>query len=419
MMNSLKKRFACGMLRQALEVMPVVVVTGARQTGKTTLVRELCPGDDRTFYSLDQIEIQQQFRSTPESLLKHLPTTIDEVQRIPELLLTIKTMVDSGPRRPGAYLLTGSANLSLLSNVADSLAGRAYYLELHPFCPVEWCDLPERLSCIDSLFRRNFDCREWPCDRGDWIEWAIRGGFPSALSQENDQARDIWFSGYVQTYLERDLREIQQVSSLPDFRRMMRLAAARVGRLLNQSEIGRDAGIKQPTAHRYLNLLETGYQIARLDPYATKRTSQIVKSKKLFWRDTGLGAWLNRYRTRDDLEQAPDIGFWLEQAFFQTLAVWASLDPSRRHLYYWRDRRGNEVDFILENDGDLVALEIKTAEKVGPRDAAGLNSFKESLKGRKELLINSAVLHTGTSSRPFGDNVYALPIGYFFPDYEV
>jgi predicted AAA+ superfamily ATPase len=196
----------------------------------------------------------------------------------------------------------------------------------------------------------------------------------------------------------------------------MRLAATRVGRLLNQSEIGRDAGLAQPTAHRYLNLLEVGCQIARLEPYSTNPTSRIVKSKKLFWRDSGLAAWLARYRTPGELADAPDKGFWLEQALFQTLAVWASLDPTRRHLHYWRDRSGNEVDFVLEHDGDLVALEIKAGENVTLSDAKGLMAFSESLKQRNRLLKSSVVLHMGTTSRQLGPATYALPAGCFFPE---
>lgn len=414
-MNTYRNRVISDQLQHALTAMPVVAVTGARQTGKTTLVRDLCPGGVRAFFSLDHIELLEQLEGNADSFLDRAPVTIDEVQRLPELLLAVKRHVDSGPRRAGEFLLTGSANISLLEGVADSLAGRAYYLELHPFCPVEWAGKPERLRLLDLLFSSDFDPMDWAIEQGNWIPWALKGGFPAALLQTSDRGRDTWFAGYVQTYLERDLRQIQDVSSLPDFRRLMRLAATRVGRLLNQAEIGRDAGLTQPTAHRYLNLLDVGYQIARIDPFAVNTTSQVVKSKKLFWRDCGLAAWLARYRSPDELQGAPDLGFWLEQAFFQTLAVWVSLDPTRRHIYYWRDRSGNELDFILERDGDIVAVEIKAGEKVDAADAKGLKAFKEKLKVRRSILKNSVVFHTGTLARPLADAIYSLPLGCFFP----
>ena len=214
-------------------------------------------------------------------------------------------------------------------------------------------------------------------------------------------------------YLERDLRQLSAVSSLPDFQRLMALAANRVGRLLNQSELARDAALPQPTVHRHLNLLETGCLIARLAPYATHPTTGLVKSRKLYWSDCGLAAWLAGIRSRQDLSGRLDQGFWLEQAVFQSLQTWYALDLTSRRLYFWRDRSGREVDFVLEKNGVLVALEIKAASQVTLADVAGIKAFQQGL-GAGQRFRRGAVLHGG-SARPLGENRYALPWGWLWP----
>ncbi len=166
-------------------------------------------------------------------------------------------------RKAGDFVLTGSANLLLMGRVADTLAGRAIYLELPPFCPNEWSQASEALEPIDRLFALDFDLRDWPDVKGYWQRWLLRG-FPPALALEADRDRGLWFAAYVQTYLERDLRQLSDVASLPDFQRLMALAAQRTGKLLNQADLARDAALSHPTAHRYLNLLETGCLITRI-----------------------------------------------------------------------------------------------------------------------------------------------------------
>ncbi len=176
-----------------------------------------------------------------------------------------------------------------------------------------------------------------------WPTWLLRGGFPPALQLESDSSRDIWFSGYSQSYLERDLRQLSAVSSLPDFIRFMALAAQRTARILNQTELSRDAALSQPSCHRYLNLLETGCLITRLPTYATNPTTSLIKAKKLLWNDCGLAAWLAGIKSVAALHARTDQGFWLEQTIFQSLQTWRILDPANRRIYYWRDRSGQEI----------------------------------------------------------------------------
>ncbi|HUF61897.1 MAG TPA: ATP-binding protein [Verrucomicrobiales bacterium] len=409
-MDTIRDRWLIRQLQAALKALPVVVITGARQTGKTTLAQVL--PQKRTFLSLDDLGILGQAQSDPDSLLASRPVTLDEVQRAPELLLSVKRQVDR-QRKAGDFLLTGSANLLLMGNVAESLAGRAVYLELPPFCPSEWQEQSARLTPLDRLFEPDFDPDEWPDEPGDWPAWLLRGGFPSALLAPGEEARQLWFTGYVQTYLERDLRQLSAVASLPDFQRVMALAANRCARLLNQSELARDAAMPQPTVHRHLNLLETGCLLVRLSPYATNPTTGLVKAKKLLWSDCGLAAWLAGIKSVAGLANRLDQGFWLKQTLFQSLQSWRALDPAGRRLYFWRDRSGREVDFVLEKDGVLVALEIKASRQVAPSDGDGIDAFRRSL-GKSRRFHCGAVLHAG-SSRSLGQALWALPWGWLVP----
>ncbi|MEK7863405.1 MAG: ATP-binding protein, partial [Chloroflexota bacterium] len=385
-------------------------LTGARQTGKTTLAQSLLGA--RAYQTLDDLGVLGQARSDAESLLAMRPLTLDEIQRAPEVLLSLKRLVDRR-RRPGDFLLTGSANLLLMESVADSLAGRAVYLELPPFCPAEWLERVDGLAALDRLFERGFEIAHWPEADGAWESWLLRGGFAPALGAPTDAARNLWYAGYVQTYLERDLRQLSAVANLPDFQRLMALAANRVGRLLNQSDLARDAAMPQPTVHRHLNLLETGCLLARLPPYAGSPVTGLVKARKIYWSDCGLAAWLAGIRSTADLRNRPDQGFWLEQTIFQSLQSWRALDPASRRLWYWRDRSGSEVDFVLEKNGSLVALEVKTARQVSPADASGIQTFRRSLRDGKRF--KRGVVLNADSARPLGDRLVALPWSWLVP----
>jgi uncharacterized protein len=410
-MNGIRHRWFSQNLESALRVLPVAVVTGARQTGKTTLVKLL--GARRDYYTLDDVGVLDQAERNPDSLLATRPVTLDEVQRAPQLLLAVKRAVD-GQRKAGDFVLTGSANLLLMGRVADTLAGRAIYLELPPFCPAEWMGRKKALEPIDRLFASNFDLRDWPDEKGCWQRWLLRGGFPPAVAIEADCDRGLWFAAYVQTYLERDLRQLSDVASLADFQRLMALAANRTAKLLNQADLARDAALSHPTAHRYLNLLETGCLITRIRPFTTNPSSAMVKAPKLLWSDCGLAAWLAGIRAPEEIDKRLDSGFWLEQTIHQTLQSWRALDPTNRRLHYWRDRAGHEVDFILEQNGKLVAIEIKSGSQVSLSDTAGIQSFKGMLK-KSRSLVCGVVLHAG-KARPLDKDVFALPWGWMVKD---
>ncbi|MDD2706973.1 MAG: ATP-binding protein [Verrucomicrobiae bacterium] len=409
-MNNIKPRWFLRNLQSTIRILPVSVLTGARQTGKTTLAKSIEPA--RAYFTLDEMETLNQSERNPDSLLESRPVILDEVQRTPQLLLAVKRAVDER-RQPGDFILTGSANLLLMGRVADTLAGRAIYLELPPFCPTEWRERKGALTPLDRLFAADFDWREWPDEPGNWQGWLLRGGYPPALQIDSTADRCLWFAAYIQTYLERDLRQLSAISSLPDFQRVMALAAQRTGKLLNQADLARDAALSHPTTHRYLNLLETGCLVSLIRPLMTNPSLALVKTPKLLWTDCGLAASLAGIKAETDLAHRLDTGFWLEQTLFQSLQTWRSLEPHRRKLHFWRDRAGHEVDFVLEQDGRLVAMEIKSTSQVTGNDVSGIRAFQDSLKS-KTSLIRGVVLNAG-KARPLDAGAVALPWGWMVP----
>ena len=360
-------------LNQRLKVMPAVVVTGARQTGKSTLVKELTP-EKRTYFSLDDMDVFELARQNPEALTGGAANvTLDEVQREPDLLLAVKRAIDSD-RQPGRFLLTGSANLLLMQGVSESLAGRASYLTLGPMTRREQIGLGRCGLWEEIVSGKDVD---WPqilaaddTQPEDWREFAKRGGFPTpALHMAAADDRKVWFDGYVHTYLERDLRMLSSIAALPDFRRLMRAACLRLGQITNQTEMARDLSLKQPTVHRYLNLLETSHLLARLPAYSVNRTKRLLKSPKLYWGDVGLALHLSG--------ATEPAGAHLENLVLLDLLVWRSGRLSNTEILYWRTTTGEEVDLVIETEGKVLPIEIKSASKLRVKDAANLIAFQK------------------------------------------
>jgi predicted AAA+ superfamily ATPase len=398
-------------LAQVLRVMPVAVVSGPRQAGKTTLAKSV--GPHRRFISLDDLTLLEQAQREPIALLEQRPVTVDEVQYVPELLRAVKLIVDRG-RVPGDFLLTGSANLLVADRISESLAGRAGYLDLLPFCPTEWTQRPGCLGPIDHLFDADFDPADWPVEPGDWPAWLLRGGFAPALDLPDPADRALWLESYVRTYLERDLRSLSAVSSLPEFQRVMRLAANQCARVINQANLARDAALPAVTTHRYLNLLEAGGLLTRIPAWAGNPTIPVVKSPKWLWTDCGLAAWLAGANGPGWLGTRPDSGFWMEQTLFQTFQTWRSLDPARRRIHFWRDRAGREADFILEQDDGLLGVEIKQGSHVSAEDNRGLEAWRASLPVARRGKVRGVVLNA-SAHRTLADNLFALPWGWMVP----
>jgi len=413
-MNSpqLLPRILTPRIQAALSNFPVVVVTGARQTGKTTLVQMHPLSQGRTFRSLDDFDVLERAQRSPNVFVEEADRlTIDEVQRTPDLLLAIKRAVDK-ERRPGRYLLTGSANLLMMRRVSESLAGRAMYLTLQPMTvserqgvawPGPWDDLVEagNVLAVERALPK--------VDKSiDWAELAARGGFPVATLKHGPDSRPDWFEGYIRTYLERDLQDVGSVSSLVDFRRLMRLASLRTGRLLNQSELGRDAALPQPTVHRWLNLLETSFQIVRIPAYASNRTKRLIKTPKLYWCDTGLACHLAGQRSPDALMKSDLAGALLENLLLSELLAWREIARDRVDILYWRTHGGHEVDFVLEKGGSLLPIEVKHSARVSLSDSAALIEF---MNQNKKSAPWGMVVYRGTETIRLAERILAVPLG--------
>ncbi|HEX9877361.1 MAG TPA: ATP-binding protein [Gammaproteobacteria bacterium] len=395
-------RLVSAALSERLRVMPAVVVTGARQSGKSTLAERLVAGT-RRYATLDDLDVLDAARRDPEVLVGGPgPVTLDEVQREPDLLHAVKRAIDRD-RTPGRFLLTGSANLLLMRQVSESLAGRASYLTLWPMTRREqhglgrcgrWEDL---FTTPDAEWRELLAAQKDGAE--DWRLLARRGGFPTpALELTTAADRRIWFDGYVRTYLERDLQDLAAISALPDFRRLMRAACLRIGQLVNQTELGRDVALSQPTVHRWLNLLETSYLLVRLPAYAVNRTKRLIKAPKIYWSDTGVALHLAEV-------QEPG-GAHLENLVLHDLLAWRDARIERAELGYWRTAIGEEVDFVIEAGGKLLPIEVKATARPRLADATHLRTFRKEYgkKARAGLL-----LHTGSTLEWLAPDVLAAP----------
>ncbi len=400
--HRLLPRLVAPALRRRLRVMPAVVVTGARQTGKSTLAQDVALGP-RRYHSLDDLDVLDAARRDPDALLGgDEPVTLDEVQRAPDLLHAVKRAIDRSPR-PGRFLLTGSANLLLMGRVSESLAGRASYLTLWPMTRREQRGLGRCGIWEELLGARDPDWLDLvaaqPAEPDDWRALARRGGFPSpALHLAADEDRAIWFEGYERTYLERDLQALSSVSSLPDFRRLMRAACLRLGQLVNQTELGRDVALPQPTVRRYLNLVEAAYLLVRLPAYARNRTKRLIKTPKLYWGDTGVALHL--------AGGAEPGGAHLENIVLHDLVSWRDARIDRAELLYWRTAAGEEVDVVIEAGGRLLPVEVKATSRPRLRDAAHLRSFRAEYG---ETARAGLLLHAGETIDWIAPGVLAAP----------
>ena len=401
-MDDTLPRFVLHSLRDRLRVMPAVVVTGARQTGKSTLVRQLAPAD-RRYRSLDDLDVIDAARRDPDALVGgDRPVTLDEVQRAPELLHAVKRAIDRR-RRPGRFVLTGSANLLLMHRVSESLAGRASYLTLWPMTRREQRGLG-RCGVWEALIEaRDGDWLDLlaaaPDEPEDWRALARRGGFPvPAVHLRDASERAVWFDGYVRTYLERDLQALSSIAALPDFRRLMQAAALRLGQLVNQTDLGRDVGLPQPTVRRYLNLLETSHLLAPVPAYAVNRTKRLIKSPKLYWADTGVALHL--------AGGAEPGGPHLENVVLQDLVAWRDARLDSADVFHWRTTIGEEVDFVIETGGRLLPIEIKSGGRLRLDDAAPLRAFRAEY-GR--AVRAGLLLHGGDTLEWLTPDVLAAP----------
>ena len=354
--SGLYPRSSARLLRQALRDYPVVVVTGARQAGKSTMLRQTLP--DWRMLSLEDPDTREFAHGDPRAFLQRhpAPLVIDEAQRVPHLLSYIQTMVDTSGRM-GQYVLSGSQQFSLLAGETQSLAGRAALIGMFP---LRLKELADGGSMPESLDR-----------------YLLQGGYPAVHARQLDTQR--YYADYVASYVERDVRSLSAVQDLGTFQRFMRLCAARTGQLLNLNSLANDCGIAQPTANAWMNLLEASFIVKRVAPYHRNFGKRLVKTPKLYFLDTGLCAWLLGITTEREMQT-----HYARGALFETWAVtealkWRAVRGNAQPLYFWRDNIGNEVDLLLEQEGGITLVEVKSGQTFSPGWFAALSTVQRHM----------------------------------------
>jgi uncharacterized protein len=400
-------------VRRALDVFPVVVVVGPRQVGKTTLVRSGDVGAERVYLTLDDLDLLEEARSDPERFLgRAARVTIDEIQRSPELLLAIKRAVDR-ERRPGRFLITGSADIRGMKQVADHLPGRAVYAHLEPMSTAELRGEPndasfETLLGSSSAAAARDALAGNPVRSMDLGAAIVRGGFPDPARLVDDGARQMWFDAYVRTWLERGVRDVSAITELPDLRRHMRALAARVGGLLNSADAARDSALPRTTAHRYQAALSLGLLLDLLPAFARNAGQRVIKAPRVFWRDVGLAAHLVGVHARAGIENHVAFGGLLENLVLANLRAWASGRAGVPDVFYWRTAGGREVDFVVELDDRAIPIEVKASTSVRSSDLEHLNAF---LDDHRKQAPYGVVLHAGEAVQTPSSRIVAVPFG--------
>ncbi len=390
---------------EALLDTPVVLLAGPRQAGKTTLVRQFAERGQH-YLTLDDELTLLSAREDPVGMIRNLDrAVIDEIQRAPELLLAIKKSVDED-RRPGRFLLTGSANLMALPRVADSLAGRMETLMLLPLSQSEIENKPA--NWIDRVFAGEILTTDSPVLGSNLVERVLRGGYPEAVARPTEKRRTVWARQYINAILQRDVRDVAEIDKLDQLPRFLRALAQTAGQMCNYSELGGQVGLDGKTVSRYISVFEQMYLLKRIDVWARNRLKRVVKTPKLQFIDSGLLSVLTNISHRDvELDKA-GYGHILESFVFSELLKHTTTSDDDYRLLYYRDADKYEVDVVIENSaGQLVGVEVKASATVKERDLRGLKKLA-SLAG--DQFTAGVLLYDGDETMPLGRNLWAAPL---------
>ena len=403
--RSLYPRWIGPRIDEALQDTPVVLLAGPRQAGKTTLVRQFTERGLH-YLTLDDELTLLSAREDPVGMIRNLDrAVIDEIQRAPELLLAIKKSVDED-RRPGRFLLTGSANLMALPTVADSLAGRMETLMLLPLSQSEIENRPA--NWIDRVFAGEILTSNPPVLGNDLVERVLRCGYPEAVARPTEKRRTAWARQYINAILQRDVRDVAEIDKLDQLPRFLRALAQTAGQMCNYSELGGQVGLDGKTVSRYISVFEQMYLLKRIDVWARNRLKRVVKTPKLQFIDSGLLSVLTNIGHKDvDLDKT-GYGHILESFVFSELLKHTATSDDDYRLLYYRDADKYEVDVVIENSaGQLLGIEVKAAATVKERDLRGLKKLA-SLAG--DQFTAGVLLYDGDETMPLGSNQWAAPL---------
>lgn len=398
-------RFATDQVRTALADTPVVMVVGPRQCGKTTLVRDLLE-EDRTYLTLDDDTVLEAARSDPVGLVRGLDrVVIDEVQRHPDLLRAIKFSVDSD-RRPGRFLLTGSANILALPQLSESLAGRVAIVELLPLSQLEL--MGQRPAFLRSALAGEVLQTTAPRVGPELVEVVLTGGFPEMIRRTDGSRRRAWARDYVNTLVRRDVSDIAEVDRQRAMLRLFRLLAQHSGQLTNYSRLSGSVGLDDKTARRYVSILENLFVLQLVEPWFRNQLKRLVKTPKLHFLDSGLLAALLGL-TPDRVESDRSVfGPVLESFVFAEVRRQSTWIEEQCTLSHYRDRDGFEVDIVVEDvTGDVVGIEVKASATVHRKDFKGMERLADTVGAPFRLGV---VLYDGDQVLPFGDRMFAVPL---------
>ena len=399
----MKKRTLDNMLKTALATFPVVLLNGARQVGKSTLALEKF----QNYLTFDDGELRLYAKENPKGFLKNLelPICLDEIQKVPTLLEYIKMHIDAN-RKNGDFLLTGSSNVLDHKESKDTLAGRLCELRLHPLSSKEKNDKPDE-NIIEKLVNRDFKLPKKDYS-DEVIEHILDGGYPEILELEG-LSKELWFKSYIATYIERDARDLADIRDIDSFIKFVNILASRSGTILNKSSLSNDIGIKDVTTDNYLSIISRIYQATLLKPYFVNIGKQFVKSPKVFFNDTGVLCSLLRINKKEQLLSSPYSGQVFETYVFCELQKHLSYLQKSAQIFHYRTNDKKEIDFIIEVDNELLALEVKQSSSVTKDD------FKHiiDLQKRYDKKCLGVVFYNGDMVVEFSDDLVAIPFGVF------
>jgi len=398
------KRSISPILETALKISPIVLLKGSRQVGKSTLAMEF----GHHYIVLDDVSTRINAKDDPNRFVEMLqkPVTIDEIQKVPELLESLKIYIDKH-RNNGDFLITGSANILDMKQTKDTLAGRIVELNLYSLSLKERANKAHE-NIVDKLFSYDFNTIEVETNRV--VEDILKGGYPDVQNLELPLEKKLWFSSYVSTYIERDARDLGDFRDIDSFYRFVNIIAPRSTTLLNKSKIAKEVGIRIETVENYLVILEQTFQLCTLRPFYENIGKQFVKSSKLFLNDTGVMSYFLGIYTISQFESSRYKGALVETFVFNELLKHCGFTMEDTKIYHYLTNDKKEIDFILEQNNRVIAVEVKSSSKVGKDDFRHIIDYQK--KSSKDIF--GIVFYMGNNVLHINEKCVALPMGYFY-----